>query len=155
MNENGGPMKENSTKFPAILLFLLVNFTLLSCEARKIPEMGLVDGRLRPCPESPNCVCSEYQGKPFVEPLYFDESGEQAWERAKRVLREIGGRIKIEENGYLRAVFTSKIFRFRDDVEMRLEADKRRIHVRSSSRIGYYDFGVNRKRVEKIRQAFK
>ena len=139
----------------AIFLFFLVISAALSFLSRKMPEKGLDNGRLRPCPESPNCVCSEYQGKPFVEPLYFDESGEQAWERAKQVLQEMGGRIEIEEKGYLRAVFTSKIFRFRDDVELRMEIEKNRIHIRSSSRVGYSDFGQNRKRVKKIRQGFK
>jgi uncharacterized protein (DUF1499 family) len=119
-----------------------------------MPERGMVNGRLRPCPERPNCVCSEYQGKSFVEPLYFNEAWQKAWESVKGVLQEMGGTIEIEEERYLRAVFTTKIARFRDDVELRMEIEKSRIHIRSSSRVGHFDFGQNRKRVKKIRAEF-
>ena len=64
---------------------------------------------------------------------------------------DMGGKIMTDENGYLRAVFTTKGFRFRDDVELCKETEKNRILIRSSSRIGYSDFGQNRKRVQKIR----
>lgn len=147
-------MKKMIYLVPAIFLFVLVILAVLSFLSRKIPEKGLVNGRLSPCPGSPNCVCSEYQGKPFVEPLYFNEPWEKAWERVRDVLEGMGGKIEIEKQGYLRAVFTTKIFRFRDDVELRMEVEKSRIHIRSSSRVGHFDFGQNRKRAEKIRARF-
>jgi len=114
----------------------------------------MVKGRLIPCPERPHCVCSEYQGPNFVEPLHFTEPPQKVWERAKDVLLELGSRIEVEERGYLRAVFTTKIFRFKDDVELRMETEKSLIHIRSSSRVGYFDFGQNRKRAVKIRALF-
>lgn len=138
----------------AIFLILFVILAVLSFLSRKMPERGLINGRLSPCPESPNCVCSEYQDKYSVEPLYFNESSQKAWERARNVLQEMGGKIEVDKRGYLRAVFTTRIFRFRDDVELRMETEKNRIHIRSSSRVGYSDFGQNRKRVEKIRARF-
>jgi uncharacterized protein (DUF1499 family) len=55
---------------------------------------------------------------------------------------------------YLHAEARSLIFRFVDDVEFLIDPGQRRIQVRSASRIGYSDFGVNRRRVERIRQAF-
>jgi uncharacterized protein (DUF1499 family) len=55
---------------------------------------------------------------------------------------------------YVHAEFTSNFFRFVDDVEFGIDDGLRIIHVRSSSRIGYYDFGVNRRRIERIRDQF-
>ena len=62
-----------------------------------------------------------------------------------------GGTIQREESTYLWASFTSKRLRFVDDVELRVDADKHIIHVRSASRVGRSDFGVNRARVEMLR----
>jgi uncharacterized protein (DUF1499 family) len=59
-----------------------------------------------------------------------------------------------EKDHYVHAKFTSRFFRFVDDVEFCMEDDLRIIHVRSSSRVGYYDFGVNRRRIEQIRKRF-
>lgn len=55
---------------------------------------------------------------------------------------------------YVHAKFTSKYFRFIDDVEFCIDDELRIINVRSSSRVGYYDFGVNRRRIERIRSKF-
>ena len=137
-----------------ILLVFLVILVVLSLMSRKMPERGMDQAWLRPCPEAPNCVCSEYPGNAFVEPIYFSGPPQEAWQRAGKVIREMGGRMEIDQEGYLWAVFSSKIFRFRDDVELRMDHDKACIHVRSASRIGYFDFGQNRKRVEKIRARF-
>ena len=138
----------------AIFIILFVILAVLSFLSRKVPERGLINGRLSPCPESPNCVCSEHQDKYSVEPLYFNDSSQKAWERARNALQEMGGKIEVDKKDYLRAVFTTNIFRFRDDVELRMEAEKSRIQIRSSSRVGYSDFGQNRKRAEKIRTQY-
>ena len=61
----------------------------------------------------------------------------------------------MTEPDYIRAEFRSRIFQFVDDVEFLFENQGNVIHVKSASRTGYSDFGVNRKRVEKIRAAFE
>ena len=66
----------------------------------------------------------------------------------------MGGQIEKDDGDYLHAVFISTVFRFRDDLELRQDAAHSRIQVRSASRIGYSDLGVNRKRVEKLRREF-
>ena len=137
-----------------IFLLLCVVLAILSLVSKKTPARGMVDGRLRPCPGAPNCACSEFQDQFFVEPLNFDEPREKAWARVRGILEQMGAKIDVEEEGYLRAVFATRIFRFQDDVELRLDHEKARIHIRSSSRVGYSDFGQNRKRVEKIRTQF-
>jgi len=65
-----------------------------------------------------------------------------------------GARITEEKAGYLHAEFRSALFGFVDHVELRLDEAANRIDVRSASRTGYYDFGVNRRRVEEIRERF-
>ena len=68
----------------------------------------------------------------------------------------VGARAEVTDRaeGYLRAVFKTRLMRFRDDFEARLDAEAGRIHVRSASRLGYSDLGANRKRVEALRSAW-
>jgi len=61
--------------------------------------------------------------------------------------------VKVTDH-YVHAKFTSRFFRFMDDVEFSIDDDLRIIHFRSSSLVGYYDFGVNRRRIERIRAKF-
>jgi len=80
------------------------------------------------------------------------------WRAAKRLLTELienTPRAEILENidDYIHASFKSRIFGFVDDVEFLFNDAKKMIHIRSASRVGYYDFGVNRRRAEKLRKA--
>lgn len=136
----------------AVCLF----FAYLSITA-KAPESGLEDGRLRPCPDAPNCVSSE-QGTDKsrqVSALAFRDAPDQAWQRLKNALVAMGGQIIEEQPGYLHAIFTSRVFRFIDDMEFRLSPDEGVIGLRSASRAGHSDFGVNRKRVEELRHLYQ
>jgi uncharacterized protein (DUF1499 family) len=75
--------------------------------------------------------------------------------RLRKVIAEMKGtRIAEEELGYLHAEFRSALFGFVDDVEFRMDETAGRIDVRSASRTGWFDFGVNRRRVEEIRARF-
>jgi uncharacterized protein (DUF1499 family) len=139
----------------ALVVIIGVVLFAYSLASRKQPELGLVDGRLQPCPGTPNCVCSEYQVEgAYVEPLGYDASAESAWIRLKRVVADTGGEVIAEDDGYLRAIYRTPLIRYIDDVEFRLDASTPVIHVRSASRVGKSDLGANRKRVEKIRAAF-
>jgi len=136
----------------ALMIMYGVVLVAYSVASRKQPELGLHNGQLRPCPGTPNCVCSEYQDESaYVEPLSYTVKAEQAWEKIKRVISETGGSVIIEEADYLRVAYETPLLRYIDDVEFRLDRNKQRIHVRSASRVGSSDLGVNRKRVEKIR----
>ena len=80
---------------------------------------------------------------------------DEALKRLKQVLLdEPRTTIVTEEGGHLHAETRSFLFRFIDDVEFMLDADNQVIHVRSASRTGYSDFGVNRRRVERLRKRF-
>ncbi|HTI68852.1 MAG TPA: DUF1499 domain-containing protein [Candidatus Limnocylindria bacterium] len=121
------------------------------------PTLGATDGQLTPCPARPNCVCSmdpEAKSGP-ITPLAFTGDPTEALQRLKKAVLTLPRMRLIEESqGYLRFEATSRIFRFRDDVEFLLDEKAQVIHVRSASRVGYGDMGVNRARVEKIRAKF-
>lgn len=138
----------------AVVVWALIMFTL-SALAKKPDNLGVKDGRLAACPPSPNCVCSQDGDEHAIEPFAFGGDAEAAWVRLKQVLAEYP-RTKVvsESDGYLHAECTSLVFRFVDDVEFFLDREKGLIHVRSASRAGRSDLGVNRKRVEQMRQAF-
>ena len=114
---------------------------------------GLQEGRLAPCPDSPNCISSE-QG--MIEPIVFSGvDAQQAWLKLRQVIIAQGGQIESLQSDYLRAVFTTSWMGFKDDVEARLDLLNRKIQLRSASRAGYYDFGANRARLQKIEQAMR
>jgi uncharacterized protein (DUF1499 family) len=111
---------------------------------------------LAPCPTSSNCVSSVApDSNHHVEPLNYTDAPEQAWSRLQAALKMMP-RLEIFESrpGYIHAVACSKLWHFKDDVEFSLDEEHHRIDVRSSSRLGTYDWGVNRKRVEAIRGLF-
>ena len=119
-------------------------------------DLGAPAGRLKPCPDTPNCVNSQATGAHAVAPIAFADSPLAALQRMARVLESMP-RTRIVERtaGYLRAEASSRIFGFVDDVELLLDAEARVLHVRSASRLGYSDLGVNRRRIEAIRAAFE
>jgi len=135
---------------------LLVVLVALSMMSRRPVRLGMTMGRLRPCPDRPNCVNSEETGNGAVtRPLAFEGIPSSAWAAAKRSIEELGGTVQIDEEGYLWATFSSKVFRFVDDLELRLDAAQGVIHIRSAARVGYSDLGVNRKRVDDLREGFR
>jgi len=70
------------------------------------------------------------------------------------IIGEMGGSVQLEKADYLAATFTSSLFRFVDDLELRIDTVQKTIHLRSASRVGHSDLGVNRKRVERLKNAF-
>lgn len=138
-----------------ILVLIGILFVALSIASRKQPQLGLLQGQLRPCPATPNCVCSEQQvAGAFVEPLHYSIAQDGAWRSVKQAIVSTGGQILTEHDGYLHARYVTPIMRFVDDVELRLDEDGHVIHIRSASRVGHSDLAANRKRVARIRAAF-
>lgn len=119
-------------------------------------NLGATEGKLNPCPASPNCVCStDPSASHQIAPLSFTDSAEQARQRLLTILEKYPDcRIVQSEEHYLRAEFRTRWLRFVDDVEFLIEPRQNVIQVRSASRIGYSDLGTNRKRIEAIRQKF-
>lgn len=117
--------------------------------------MDARDGRLTPCPNSPNCVNSQETGRSAVAPLAFSDSVPSAFARLQRIVASLPRTRVVEAtDSYLHAEVKSRIFGFVDDIEFLIDPLASQVHVRSASRVGYSDFGVNRARVEAIRVRF-
>ncbi|MGH8558145.1 MAG: DUF1499 domain-containing protein [Methylococcales bacterium] len=108
---------------------------------------------LRPCPDSPNCVSSQVDaGDHFVDPLSYTGSGRIAFARLKETIANFPGTRMIQfSDSYLHAEFRTRWLKFTDDFEALLDEQQPVIHIRSASRVGYWDLGTNRRRVETIR----
>jgi uncharacterized protein (DUF1499 family) len=136
---------------------MLAGLILLSGCSGSIPTLGVTDGRLAPCPASPNCVSSQASdAEHFIQPIRVIGTLGDIQNRLVRIL-ESADRIKIVtiQDDYIRAEFKSALFRFVDDVEFLFRepnGTETIIDVRSASRVGHSDLGVNRKRIEKIRR---
>ena len=120
---------------------------LSACAGEPPQDIGVRDGRLIACPESPNCVSS------------YESSEEHAIAALDGNLNQIqqilvamdGANIVEQSNNYLYAEFTSSLMGYIDDVEFLYDAASNTTQVRSASRVGYSDMGANRSRVEAIR----
>jgi uncharacterized protein (DUF1499 family) len=134
------------------LIFIYVLMVLWSCAQTR--EVAANDMN---CPDSPNCVSSQASDPEyFVEPLKFSDDPSMAISRLKQsLLKEKRVTIVDEQADYLHAEIRSLIFRFVDDVEFRFSPEQKLIHLRSASRVGYSDFGVNRRRINRIREDFQ
>lgn len=116
-------------------------------------NIGIHSGQLAPCPSTPNCVNSQSQEATHkIEPFTYNSSSQKAMADLKKVIQSFK-RTKIitETNNYLYAEFTIPVVGFVDDVEFYLDKGAKLIHVRSASRLGESDLGVNRRRIETIR----
>jgi len=113
--------------------------------------------RLSSCPDSPNCVSSQSTDEAhFIEPLHYSGSLADARQKLTAILEDMNRvRLAKVETDYIHAEFRSSVFRFVDDVKFWFPPDRPLIHVKSASRKGYYDFGANRRRVERLREAFE
>lgn len=109
------------------------------------------------CPNSPNCVSSQADDSDhFIAPFKIKGKPADAWAALKDTLAaQSRTAITSESGNSLHAEATSRIFRFVDDINAILDADAGLIHIRSASRVGYSDFGVNRRRIEALRSALR
>lgn len=127
----------------------LLSITLLGLTACSQGVTTMTDRSQSPCGGKPNCVSTqdtreEYNLTPFTL------TGSTNIDSIEQVALELpGAKTAVKEGNYLRIECTSKIMRFVDDLELKIEGDQ--LIVRSESRVGYSDFGVNRKRAEQLR----
>ena len=116
-------------------------------------KLGINNSKLTTCPTSPNCVSSDAaDADHHIEPFHLVGSPAEVW-RITQAFVEALPRTKIitAESNYLHAECSSAVFGFVDDFELHLRPEERMMAVRSAARVGYSDFGVNRKRVEQLR----
>jgi len=131
-----------------VLGLILIAGFVRGWQSQQAPLLGLTDGALLPCPDRPNCVSSE-SGEDTVHSVKPLDAA--LWPDLPQAIEAAGGVMLSSDEHYLHAGFTSSLFRFVDDVEARLDEAAGVIHIRSASRVGHSDFGVNRKRVEALR----
>lgn len=119
---------------------------------------GVVEGRLKPCPETPNCVSTQVEPSDeihYVEPIEIDD-GENALEQIESWIHDSPrAEIVTRRNDYIHAVFRSRVFGFADDFEVYVPASGDVAHLRSASRVGQGDMGVNRARYEDVRAVLR
>jgi uncharacterized protein (DUF1499 family) len=138
------------------ILIAVCGIFVMSCAGVPPTNLGVKNNTLRPCPGRPICVISQGGDENhYIEPLHYTEKKEAAFKRLKDVILSMEGTRFIEETDeYMRFEFKTPVMGFVDDVEFYLQ-NATQIHVRSSSRHGFYDFGTNRRRVERIRELFE
>lgn len=115
--------------------------------------MSELGDALEPCPNKPNCVSSDAPDRAHrVEPFELTAAPEQAWKAARAAVAALPRTtITAESDTALHAECRSLLLGFVDDLDLRLRRAEGVIAVRSASRVGYGDLGVNRKRVEHLR----
>ncbi len=128
--------------------------SLFSFAGDRPTNLGVSNGLLAPCPTSPNCVSSQSKdSKHQIDPLQFNHQPAEALEALKSIIQQLPRtRIVSETDNYLYVEFASALMGFVDDVEFYVDPTENVIQVRSASRLGESDLGVNRKRIEAIRK---
>lgn len=126
-----------------------------ACTGERPNNLGMVNGVLAPCPSSPNCVSSMSSDAGHrIEPIPYRGDARTAFVQLRETLaRRSDAKLVEEKFPYLRLELRTNFFV--DDGEFLLDEKQRVIHVRSASRVGYYDLGKNRKRMEEIRSEFR
>ena len=141
----------------ALFVLCVSIIAFAGCSEKEPSPLGVTNGKLSPCPESPNCVASQSDDKKhFIAPFSYEGSLAEARESLAALIKSMRrARIVTFKDDYIHAEFASRIFRFVDDVELFLDDKTKTIHLRSASRVGYWDLGINRKRMETIRALFE
>jgi uncharacterized protein (DUF1499 family) len=127
--------------------------TLISCAGTRPENLGVTESRLAPCPASPNCVSSDASDEAhFIPPLRLALSDAEAWGAVRDAVATLPRtRVVSATQDYVHAECRSALLGFVDDLELHLRPDQGVVAVRSASRLGYSDLGVNRRRVERLR----
>lgn len=132
--------------------------SLFSFSGKPPTDLGVTNGQLKRCPNTPNCVSSQAPAddkEHAIAPFAYTGSAKESIARLKQIIESME-RSKINQvtDDYLYAEFSSKLMGFVDDVEFYAPPGESIIHTRTAARLGKSDLGVNRKRTEAIRAQF-
>ena len=145
-------------KYLSRLLILIVSAALVSCSSSTQPDnVGKDMTTPSACPDSPNCVSTKSTDKEHsIENIKYTSTLEDANQRIIEIINSMKRtKIVVSKPSYIYATFTTKLFKFVDDVEIFFDDSLKVIHFRSASRVGYSDMGLNRKRMEEVRNLFE
>jgi len=154
------PQSNGQTLRHIIMRFLtFISCVFLMTASTSNPSEAANEKMLPLCKQTPNCVSSQasiLERHHYIEPLKVKGDVFVAWQTLKSIL-EGQDRVVITHETFdsLHAEATSLMFRFVDDFDALLDKRASLIHVRSASRVGHHDFGVNRKRIEKLRKKMR
>lgn len=138
-------------------LLIAAYLVLLGHVSRSHPPRPAETGNLAPCPETENCVCSEYPEDRvhYIKPIDLSATPQITdLDQLVPIITDMGGEIVVLEQDYLSAIFKSRVFGFTDDFELRLDQADRLLHLRSASRVGRSDLGANKSRVDAFRKEY-
>ncbi len=144
-----------------ILLILfsafIIYFFILGHSSKSKQPPSLIDGHLSKCPETPNCFNTDIKDHAghYISPIKIPAKTSNSLSILKDIVRNMGGIIQVENESYFSAIFSSSVFGFVDDLEIRMDTKNNVIHIRSASRVGRSDMGVNKKRIMLIKEAYK
>ena len=139
------------------MLTIILVVVVIGCAGSQIVDDMKQKDALSACPDSPNCVSSESQeGRHAVDPMQLKGQSETEWAQVLEVVGHLPRvRVVTATELYLHATLKSRLLGFIDDLELKLYPQTNMISIRSASRSGKYDFGVNRRRVESLRKQLK
>lgn len=150
----------NKHRFDKIILLsralmgLLMCLVLTACSGSRPAYLGTVQTSLQPCPSTPNCVSSldSEEESHRIAPFSTENNKLRIADLVALIASNPSAKVIVDSENYLYAEYTSSLMGFVDDVEFLVNATKQQIDVRSASRVGRSDFGVNRERIESLRQ---
>jgi uncharacterized protein (DUF1499 family) len=144
---------------PTVLTILIIlHFIHQSSLSQQGSAKGLINQKLAPCPSSPNCICTEFEEDKshYLPPITLTSSdNSSAIEESAQIIARMGGVVSMQTDTYLSATFTSSLFKFVDDVELRWDQTQQQLHIRSASRVGHHDALANKMRVETFLEEWK
>lgn len=135
---------------------LIMAVTLTSASGAGGKGLGVTEGTFAPCPDSPNCVSTQSDlTSHAMKPLPYLQTREASREKILSILKGMK-RTKIVTltESYIHAECRTALLRFVDDVEFFLDETAHVVHFRSASRVGYHDFGPNRRRMKEISEKY-
>ncbi|WP_210417815.1 DUF1499 domain-containing protein [Bythopirellula goksoeyrii] len=141
----------------ASLFVILVGMRWANSYTHPLHTLGMINGRLAECPNYPNCVSSQDKDSEHsIDSIPYTLSAKETQRQLESIIQAMPrSRIVSSQTGYVHAEFSSLLLGFVDDVELAIDAKENLIHFRSAARLGRSDFGVNRRRMEQIRQQFQ
>jgi len=135
-----------------VVVILCTALLLSACAGDRPANLGVINGALAACPDSPNCVSSQASDERHrIEPFATGDDPDAAFARLAEIVRRRPDATVINSTDtYLRVELRTTFFT--DDAEFLLDRERRLIQLRSASRLGYSDLGLNRRRIEEIRR---
>jgi uncharacterized protein (DUF1499 family) len=142
----------------AVVILALLAGRLGWLSGRQPQGLGVTEGKLKRLPKTPNCVSSQADLWKYarIEPIALQGDGPATIAKLAAVIEAMPGAKLVERKpDYLYAQFTTSMMKYVDDLELWFDPQTKVVQVRSASRVGRKDFGVNRARVEAIRAALQ